>query len=338
MKKQLVVLLSSFLFAVGGIALAASPNWVNSGQVIYACVTGVNGNITKVSNVDHSCPRGSTPIYWNQQGLKGDTGLKGDQGVKGDRGDQGPAGADGIAPATGNKIVANDGSFSYSLISLDLVGFQNRIWNFVSTSGAISAIREPHISDVYFSNADCTGTKYIFDVGVAASSVSLSQGATGLHWQEGRLALVESSTGLEKRIINLHPEQNIGISTTRVRSRLIPSEAATSTALSDVLGGRIYSGELDYPSNDGFAAPYPEVWPSYMTSARCVTIDFPALRADVLRNNLDAWKGEDGVLPRDPDQETNSVGWIFNQSRFIAYTEGEKIPEPGPWHFEFPSY
>lgn len=56
MKKQLLVLLSSFLFAIGGIALASSPNWVNTGQVIYACVTGVNGNITKVSNVENRAP------------------------------------------------------------------------------------------------------------------------------------------------------------------------------------------------------------------------------------------------------------------------------------------
>lgn len=338
MKKQLIVLLSSFLFAIGGIAVASSPAWVNSGQVIYACVTGVNGNITKVSNVEKSCPRGSFPIYWNQQGLKGDTGAKGDQGSKGDTGAQGPAGADGSAIATGNKIVANDGSFTYSLISLDLVGFQNYFWNFNSATGAIAPKREPHVSDIYFSNADCTGTRYIFDVGVAASSVSLSQGATGLHWQEGRLGLAEVSSSLEKRIINLHPEQNIGISTTLVRSRLIPSIAATSSALSDVLGGRVYSGALNYSSSDGITFQYPDVYPSGFSSAKCVTIDFPTLRADILKNNLSAWKGEDGVLPRDPSQETNSVGWIFNQSRFIPYTEGVKIPEPAPWHFEFPSY
>lgn len=81
----------------GGYAIGQSVNNVSSSQVIYACVTGVNGNITKVSNTPKTCPKGTTPISWNMAGPKGD------QGIPGTKGDPGVIDADalaGIIPTT----------------------------------------------------------------------------------------------------------------------------------------------------------------------------------------------------------------------------------------------
>jgi len=70
----------------GGIAFGQTINPVSSDQVINACVTGVNGNITKVSNTQKTCPKGTTPISWNKVGPQGQPGIQGIQGPKGDSG------------------------------------------------------------------------------------------------------------------------------------------------------------------------------------------------------------------------------------------------------------
>lgn len=81
----------------GGLAFGQSVNNVSSDQVIYACVTGVNGNIIKVSNSPKTCPRGTSPISWNMLGPKGDAGPQGVSGEKGQKGDQGPMGSGGVS-------------------------------------------------------------------------------------------------------------------------------------------------------------------------------------------------------------------------------------------------
>ena len=99
----------AFALSSGGFALAQSNN-VSSDQVIYGCVTGINGNIVKVSNAPHLCPSNTSPIYWNvaglagatcPQGLQGLTGTTGPQGLQGLTGTTGPQGLQGLTGATG---------------------------------------------------------------------------------------------------------------------------------------------------------------------------------------------------------------------------------------------
>jgi len=88
----------------GSYAVAAyQDNNVSNSQVIYACVTGVNGNITKVSNQPHSCPKNTTPISWNMVGPKGDQGLQGIQGLEGLQGPKGDQGLQGVQGLQGPK-------------------------------------------------------------------------------------------------------------------------------------------------------------------------------------------------------------------------------------------
>ena len=91
-EKLAFAVVAALAMTSGGFAFGQSVNNVSSDQVIYACVTGVNGNITKVSNTPKTCPKGTTPISWNMVGPKGDQGIqgiKGDQGIQGLKGDPG---------------------------------------------------------------------------------------------------------------------------------------------------------------------------------------------------------------------------------------------------------
>lgn len=82
----MVALVTAGLFAAGSFVMASAANSVDSGKTIYACVTGVNGNIVRVSNTPHTCPKNTTPIYWNEQGIQGNAGPVGAVGPKGDPG------------------------------------------------------------------------------------------------------------------------------------------------------------------------------------------------------------------------------------------------------------
>jgi hypothetical protein len=78
-----------------GFAYGQSVNNVSNGQTIYACVTGINGNLVRVSNTEKTCPRGTTPISWNTVGPQGAQGIPGTAAAKGDKGDQGIPGPKG---------------------------------------------------------------------------------------------------------------------------------------------------------------------------------------------------------------------------------------------------
>ncbi|NDC49029.1 MAG: hypothetical protein EBZ61_08145 [Micrococcales bacterium] len=81
MKKFLVGFTACILFCItAGFALANGAVSFSAGQTIYACVTGVNGNIVKVSNIEKQCPKNTYPISWNSAGQKGDQGPKGEPG------------------------------------------------------------------------------------------------------------------------------------------------------------------------------------------------------------------------------------------------------------------
>jgi hypothetical protein len=83
------------LVVIGGlssaIVQAAPPE-----SKIYGCVTGVNGNITRVKVVPHTCPAGTTPIEWAVAGSQGLQGPKGDAGIQGPAGEPGPQGEKGL--------------------------------------------------------------------------------------------------------------------------------------------------------------------------------------------------------------------------------------------------
>jgi hypothetical protein len=123
----------------GGFAFGQSVNNVSSDQVIYACVTGVNGNITKVSNTPKTCPKGTTPISWNMVGPQGVQGMPGTAGMKGDKGE---TGAQGLAGASGAGVGQSDAYL------VDPAGIEHPIVNF---GGSVPLVK---VNDTYwgFSN------------------------------------------------------------------------------------------------------------------------------------------------------------------------------------------
>jgi len=105
----------------GGFAVAQYVNNVSSDEVIYACVTGINGNIVKVSNTRKTCPRGTTPIQWNAVGPRGEQGIPESAVAKGDKGDtgtQGPQGDQGVQGVNGKDGV-DSARFGHYLLSPD---------------------------------------------------------------------------------------------------------------------------------------------------------------------------------------------------------------------------
>jgi hypothetical protein len=90
------------LILVGGLSAsivqAAAPE-----TKIYACVTGINGNIIRVKMTPHTCPARTTPIEWSVSGAQGIQGVRGEAGPRGEMGIQGPAGLEGKQGIAGPK-------------------------------------------------------------------------------------------------------------------------------------------------------------------------------------------------------------------------------------------
>jgi hypothetical protein len=105
----LIVAFVALFIAATGFAVGAIPS---SNGVIHACYKKRNGALSVVKGT--KCPRGSTPLAWNQQGprgSKGATGAKGAAGAKGANGAQGTQGTKGEAgTATAFARVAADGT------------------------------------------------------------------------------------------------------------------------------------------------------------------------------------------------------------------------------------
>jgi hypothetical protein len=99
-KKHLLSALAGALTAgvlAGGIAWGA----IGEGGVIQGCYDS-GGNLKVVAAPP--CPKGYTPLQWNQQGPKGDPGPKGatgDPGAKGLPGDDGAPGPQGLSGQDG---------------------------------------------------------------------------------------------------------------------------------------------------------------------------------------------------------------------------------------------
>jgi len=165
-EKAVVAGLIALTMSGGGFAFGASVNNVNSEQEIYACVTGVNGNITKVSNAPHACPKGTTPLSWNVVGPKGDQGVQGLKGDTGDKGDTGAPGATYGAYITNNKNehVADVVSFD-PLTGVATIRVDKGYWKFSEQDG-LSPITSIHLARPdgqftlwkYYKSSDCSGS------------------------------------------------------------------------------------------------------------------------------------------------------------------------------------
>ena len=165
-KREKIVLAVAVALAMTSSGLAFGSATTNSGsdQVIYACVTGVNGNIVKVSSTQKTCPRGTTPISWNMSGPKGDTGASGEKGERGEQGIPGDAGVGNSDPGGRNYLVSPDGQVSLPLVSVPLITSQP----VVKIDGLYWAVSGEELSAIHwvnehnfhaFTTEDCTGTK-----------------------------------------------------------------------------------------------------------------------------------------------------------------------------------
>jgi hypothetical protein len=100
-RRYAIPVVAATVLAVGGTAayaaVAASP--VSSGM-INGCYTtaAINGShVFFLQDAGSSCPKGTTPISWNQQGPSGPAGPAGPVGQAGPAGPSGPAGPPGPA-------------------------------------------------------------------------------------------------------------------------------------------------------------------------------------------------------------------------------------------------
>lgn len=122
------------LILVGG--LSASIVQASAPETkIYACVTGINGNIIRVKMTPHTCPARTTPIEWSVSGAQGIQGVRGEVGPRGEMGIQGPAGIEGkqgIAGPQGIPGVKGDPGYSYgeALASVDDAGSSVQSFSF----------------------------------------------------------------------------------------------------------------------------------------------------------------------------------------------------------------
>jgi hypothetical protein len=89
----MVVALLALFVALGGIATGATPFGGSSNDEIRGCVDK-DGRLT-ILKKGKRCPRKTTTIEWNKEGLPGPQGAQGPQGI------QGPAGANGANGANG---------------------------------------------------------------------------------------------------------------------------------------------------------------------------------------------------------------------------------------------
>lgn len=153
----------------GGFAVGQSINNVTSDQVIYACVTGINGNITKVSNTPKVCPKGSTPISWNMVGPKGDVG---DKGSKGEQGAQGLPGSDALT--VGAKLTSPNGLQVLRIVSfngLNVVSLNDKYWS-IDANGVLGPVGTVTDStQQLFQSSDCSGPAYISQLGTETSGI-----------------------------------------------------------------------------------------------------------------------------------------------------------------------
>jgi hypothetical protein len=115
-RRYVIPVVAAAVLAAGGTAayaaVAASP--VSSGM-INGCYTNaaINGShVFVLQNAGTSCPKGTTPISWNQQGPAGPAGPSGQAGPAGPSGPAGPPGPTvtmtvTATPTTSSTLTAN---------------------------------------------------------------------------------------------------------------------------------------------------------------------------------------------------------------------------------------
>ncbi len=174
-EKLAFAVVAALAMTSGGFAFGQSVNNVSSDQVIYACVTGVNGNITKVSNTPKTCPRGTSPISWNMVGPKGDQGLQGVQGEQGLRGATGPIGSLGwevrdFQSGENFEVVSlsswrENGWFYSDYVWVATVLVDGAFFRWRQHSGEFTVIRnldaKGDVTALYYQGENCSGNLYI---------------------------------------------------------------------------------------------------------------------------------------------------------------------------------
>jgi len=194
----------------GSYAVAAyQDNNVSNSQVIYACVTGINGNITKVSNQPHTCPKNTTPISWNMTGPKGDQGLQGIQGLQGLKGDTGPQGLQGISSSDTASLTFSNGNMDFPIVNNYASGPKLKInglyWGFWIQGNNLHLSESPPFSGnqldtVYFTSSDCSGTATM----VSTQPLSLIQGEVISAGNRFFVPSAETNLAGEIKLGNMH--------------------------------------------------------------------------------------------------------------------------------------
>jgi len=207
-EKLAFAVIAAIAMTGSGFAYGQSVNNVSSTQVIYACVTGVNGNIVRVSNTQKTCPRGTTPISWNMvgpqgvQGIPGTAAAKGDkgdqgvpgiqgpQGIKGDQGLDGKEGAPGPSNSSGTYIVFESTGLRKPVILGSMIEVAGQAFSIDGTGKLLAPMTTP----VLFAQSNCQGDRFgvmepSFGAGVAVSTEESGQSFWGTHvtdqsWQE----------------------------------------------------------------------------------------------------------------------------------------------------------
>ena len=140
-------------------------------------MTGINGNITKISNIPHSCPKRSFPINFNNAGPKGEkgevgpAGAVGPQGVKGDKGDPG-TNSDG-ASSSSPILYANSGGEKFPVIYM-LYGF------YVRANGSIWRLKEVPTDELWIATAETGAAELWSDKTVDEILIYQDQSCQGL--------------------------------------------------------------------------------------------------------------------------------------------------------------
>lgn len=249
-KREKIVLAVAVALAMtsSGLAFGSATTNSSSDQVIYACVTGVNGNIVKVSSTQKTCPRGTTPISWNMVGPKGDTGATGEKGQKGDQGEQGiPGDGGGVNsdPGGRNYLVSPDGQVSLPLVSVPLITSQP----VVKIDGLYWAVGGEELSAIHwvnehnfhaFTTEDCTGTKL-----TALSNYRMFHKnlvASFSFQQEAPFYKVEQSSVLLQDIKSFSASYVYGAETTNIHTGCLPVNSG-----SFVVPSGNYDSEYELP-------------------------------------------------------------------------------------------
>jgi hypothetical protein len=120
--RRIILTMAAALALVAGgttAGAAISPKGpVDSSGVVHGCYTtnAIKGShFFVLQNAGTSCPKGTTGIIWNQQGLRRPQGSPGPQGVAGPQGPAGASGWSGQVEATENST--NTGISSVEILS-----------------------------------------------------------------------------------------------------------------------------------------------------------------------------------------------------------------------------